>query len=75
MLKPKIRVRLAELDMRQQDLGEKLGVTKQTMSLWVNGKSTPTLETTFKIAYILECKVDDLYEYKGGGEIDSKSKS
>lgn len=75
MLKPKIRVRLAELDMRQQDLGEKLGVTKQTTSLWVNGKSTPTLETAFKIAYILECKVDDLYEYKRSGEIDSKPKS
>lgn len=64
MLKSRIRIRLAELDMRQQDLSEKLGVTKQTMSLWVNGKSTPTLETSFKIAYILDCKVDDLFNYE-----------
>jgi DNA-binding XRE family transcriptional regulator len=64
MLKSKIKVRLAELDIKQQDLSEKLGVTKQTMSAWANGKSTPTLETAFKIANVLECKVDDLYVYK-----------
>lgn len=63
MLKSRIRIRLAELEMKQQDLSEKLEVTKQTMSLWVNGKSNPTLETAFKIAYILECKVDDLFGY------------
>jgi putative transcriptional regulator len=64
MLKSKIKVRLAELDMKQQELCEKLGVTRQTMSLWVNCKTTPTLETTFKIAKLLNCKVDDLYTYK-----------
>lgn len=64
MLKSKIKVRLAELDIKQQDLSEKLGVTKQTMSAWVNGRSTPTLETAFKIANVLECKVDDLYIYR-----------
>jgi putative transcriptional regulator len=64
MLKSKIKIRLAELEIRQQDLCEKLGVTKQTMSLWVNGKSMPTIETIFKIAKLLDCKVDDLYIYE-----------
>lgn len=64
MLKSKIKVRLAELDVKQQDLSEKLGVTKQTMNAWVNGRSMPTLETAFKIANVLECRVDDLYVYK-----------
>lgn len=64
LLKPKIKVRLAELDMKQQDLAKTIGVTKQTLSLWVNGKSSPTLDTAFKIASILNCKVDDLYTYK-----------
>ncbi|WP_299831285.1 helix-turn-helix transcriptional regulator [uncultured Metabacillus sp.] len=64
MLKSKIKVKLAELEMKQQDLAEKLGVTKQTLSSWVNGRSVPTLETAFKIASILDCKVDDLYTYK-----------
>jgi DNA-binding XRE family transcriptional regulator len=34
------------------------------MNAWVNGRSMPTLETAFKIANMLECKVDDLYVYK-----------
>jgi DNA-binding XRE family transcriptional regulator len=63
LLKSRIKVRLAELEMKQQDLSEKLGVTKQTMSSWVNGKSSPTLETAFKIAKLLDCKVDDLFNY------------
>lgn len=61
MLKPKIKVRLAELNIRQQELSDYLEVTKQTMSLWVNGKATPSLETAFKIAKFLDCKVDDLF--------------
>jgi DNA-binding XRE family transcriptional regulator len=64
MLKSKIKIRLAELEIKQQDISEKLGVTRQTISLWANGKSNPTLETAFKIANLLDCKVDDLYLYK-----------
>ena len=63
MLKSKMKVRLAELEIKQQDLSEELGVTKQTMNAWVNGRSMPTLETAFKIAKRLECKVDHLYTY------------
>lgn len=63
MIKSKIKVRLAELEINQQDLSEKLGVTKQTMNSWVNGRSMPTLETAFKIAKLLDCKVDDLFVY------------
>ncbi len=64
MLKPKIKVRLAELDMQQQELSEILGVTKQTINGWAKGRSTPSLETAFKIAKILNCKVDDLFIYE-----------
>lgn len=63
LLKPKIKVRLAELDVKHKDLAEQLSVTKQTLSLWANGKSNPTLETAFRIANILDCKIDDLFTY------------
>jgi DNA-binding XRE family transcriptional regulator len=63
MLKSKIKVRLAELEIKQQDLSDELGVTKQTMNAWVNGRNLPTLETAFKIAKLLDCKVDDLFTY------------
>lgn len=64
MLKSKLKVRLAELDIKQKDLCEILGVTKQTLSSWVNSKNYPTLETAFKIAKVLDCKVDDLFIYE-----------
>lgn len=36
------------------------------MSAWVNGRSMPTLEMAFRIAYTLECKIDDLFTYIEG---------
>jgi DNA-binding XRE family transcriptional regulator len=64
MLKPRIKIRLAELNVKQKDLCEKLGITKQTMSLWANGNAKPTLEMAFKLAKELNCKVDDLYSFE-----------
>lgn len=68
MMKSRIKVRLAELEIKQQDLAKKLGVTKQTMSAWVNGRVSPTLEMALMIAEILECKVDDLFLLKNNTE-------
>ena len=66
MLKSKIKIRLAELDKKQSDIYEKLKVTPQQFSNWVQGKSAPRLEMAFKLAKELGCKVDDLWEYKEG---------
>lgn len=64
MLKPKIRIRLAELEKKQSDIYRQLGVTPQQFSNWVKGNSAPYLEMAFKLAILLDCKVDDLWEYK-----------
>ncbi|MBU8770347.1 helix-turn-helix transcriptional regulator [Cytobacillus oceanisediminis] len=64
MLISKIKIRLAELDMQQKELSEKLGVTRQTLNGWVKGRVKPPLETAFIIANHLNCKVDDLWEFK-----------
>lgn len=63
MLKSKLKIRLAELEMKQNELASQLSVTKQTLSSWANGKNQPTLEMAFKIAKLLDCKVDDLFTY------------
>lgn len=64
VLNPKIRVRLAELNMKQTELVKALGVTPQQISNWVNGTSAPRLHEAFRLAKFLNCKVDDLWEYK-----------
>lgn len=62
MIRSKIRVRLAELDKRQSEVYAKMGITPQQFSNWVQGKSMPYLETAFRLAKELDCKVDDLWE-------------
>lgn len=64
MLKPKIRVRLAEIEKKQSEIYVKLGVTPQQFSNWVQGSSTPRLEMAFKLAKELNCNVDDLWYYE-----------
>lgn len=64
MLKPRIRIRLAELNKKQSDIYRELGVTPQQFSNWVKGDAAPYLNTAFKLAKMLDCKVDDLWDYK-----------
>lgn len=64
LLSPKIRIRLAVLNKKQSELCKMLEVTPQQFSNWVNGTSSPRLEVAFKLAKYLDCKVDDLWEYK-----------
>ncbi|MCS1352425.1 helix-turn-helix transcriptional regulator [Mechercharimyces sp. CAU 1602] len=49
--------------MTQVLIAEKLEVSKQQVSLWVTGKSYPRCEKLFELAHLLQCKVDDLYEF------------
>jgi putative transcriptional regulator len=41
---------------------KELGISANTLSNWSTGKSIPSLDKAFKLADILEVKVDDLYE-------------
>ena len=45
-------------------IADQLGVSKNVLSRWIHGHSKPSLENAFKLARILDCKVDDLFIYK-----------
>lgn len=64
MLKPKIRIKIAESDKKQIEIAEKLGIKQQRLSNWVNGKGFPNLNEAFKLARYFNCSVEDLWEYK-----------
>lgn len=64
LLKSKLRVALAEKEIKHSDFAEQLEVTKQTLSGWVTGRTNPTLETALKISYMLDKPVNELWEYK-----------
>jgi len=53
---------IEEKGYKKKFIAEKLQVTPTQLSNWISGRSYPTMEKAFKLADILECKVDDLYK-------------
>lgn len=46
--------------LSQKDLSELSGLSEVILSRYLNGKSSPTLQTIYKIAKALNCSADDL---------------
>ena len=55
--------RLAETDLFAE-LGERIGVTRQTIAAIEAGKYSPTLETAFKIAEVFEKPLEEIFQWK-----------
>jgi putative transcriptional regulator len=49
--------------MTQQQLAEKIGVTRQTANAIETGKYWPSLEVAFRIAEVFELRVDEIFGY------------
>jgi putative transcriptional regulator len=60
-MKNKIRQLRKTLGLRQEDLAEKLGVTRQTINAVENEKYSPTLQLAMKTAKLLNTTVDELF--------------
>lgn len=46
--------------MTQEEMAEKLNVTRQAISSWENGKTQPDIETLHKIATLFETDINEL---------------
>ena len=57
-----------ESGMTQEDLAEKMFVTRQTISNWETGKSQPDIETLTELAEVFSVTVDDLISYEKNDE-------
>lgn len=56
-----IRVERAKLDISQQDLAEKVNVSRQTIHSIERGKKTPSVELAIKIAQFFKVSVEELF--------------
>ena len=69
---PAIRNRIRELrserDLTQQDLADKVGVTRQTVIAMEQDKYSPSLETAFKVAIALGVSLEQCFQYDGRGK-------
>ncbi|WP_427450456.1 helix-turn-helix transcriptional regulator [Litorimonas sp. WD9-15] len=57
------RVRLARTDLSQAALAERVGATRQTIIAVEAQKYAPSLELAFRIAHVLEERIDELFVF------------
>ena len=56
----KIQYYRKKLGLSQEDLGQKLLVSRQTVSLWENGQTAPTIDNLIRLKEIFDVSVDEL---------------
>lgn len=50
-------------EMTQAELGERIGVTRQTIAAIESGKYSPSLEAAFRIAHVFGVPLHDVFEW------------
>jgi putative transcriptional regulator len=58
------RLRFEHREMTQQELAERIGVTRQTVNAIEAGKYSPSLEVAFRIAEVFGLRVDEVFGYQ-----------
>lgn len=51
-------------EMTQADLGQRVGLTRQTIAAVEAGKYSPSLETAFRIAEVFGKPLDDVFRWE-----------
>jgi putative transcriptional regulator len=51
--------------MTQQELADRVGVTRQTVNAIERSKYSPSLEVAFKIARVFEVPLEEVFQYCG----------
>ena len=59
-----LKVYRAKYDLTQQDLAEKVGVTRQTIISIEKERYEPSLSLAFKLAQHFGVKIEDLFSYE-----------
>lgn len=61
-MKNRIKELRKQMDLRQEDIANELGVTRQTINAIENNKYNPTLELAMKLAQLLHTPVEEIFE-------------
>lgn len=58
------RLRFEHGEMTQQQLAERIGLTRQTVNAIEAGKYFPSLEAAFRIADVFGLRVDEVFTFR-----------
>lgn len=64
-MKSKLKVYRAMNDLTQEQLAEKIGVSRQTVIAIESNKYLPSLGLAFKIARLFKVKIEDIFSDEG----------
>ena len=64
-MKNRLRVLRAERDWTQEDLAQKLGISRQAVIAIEKEKYDPSLPLAFKIARLFQQPVEEIFRYEG----------
>ncbi len=67
-MKNKVKVYRAIHDLTQEELAQKIGVTRQTVLAIEKGKYSPSLDLAFKMAKIFGVAIEDIFTYEAHQE-------
>jgi len=68
------RLRFDAGEMTQQELADKVQVSRQTIVAIEKGNYSPSLELAFKLANIFKTPLEEVFSYKPGDEKPTKRK-
>lgn len=57
----KVKLARVQINLTQQQLAEKIGVTRQTISLIEKGKYNPSLKLCLEICYVVNKSLDEIF--------------
>jgi len=63
-LKTRIKELRARYDLTQEQLADKVGVTRMTIVFLEKGKYNPSIKLAYKIAVALKTTIDDLFIFE-----------
>jgi putative transcriptional regulator len=64
------RLRFDANEMTQQDLADRIGMTRQTVAAIEQNKYSPSLEAAFRIAEVFGVELGAVFQWKANGEPD-----
>ena len=64
------KLRFLNQEMTQQQLADKVGVTRQTIVAIEKGKYSPSLELAFRIARVFKSPLEEVFSYDLKDEIN-----
>jgi putative transcriptional regulator len=67
-------LRFLAQDMTQAELGQRVGLTRQTIAAIEQGRYSPSLDVAFRIAHVFGKKIDEVFHWTAAST-DASSKA